>query len=424
MKGEVPLPLWAVSIGAALALGLSFVGLSILWTEPRLQSPSGTIGTAVPRSVSRALTALEWPVRTLGLVAFLTVWAAALIGPFNADQNLAPYAIYIGLWTGGMILSGLVGNFWGIISPFETVGRLFRGPSNERLEGSLGLWPAAGLLAMFGWLELAHPTPADPRTLGIAIAGYVGLMVLGSTWWGLAWIRSAEAFGAFFRLVAGMAPFYRDEVGQLRVRPPFVGLGGLAPVPGTAAMVIVALGATTFDGLTRSSLWGGIVANRTGWALAAYATLGLVATTVFFGGLWIVAMKRAARITGRPWTLLAEAFAHSLIPIALGYVIAHYFSFVVFEGQRLVALTSDPFGLGWDLFGTAEQVVNYEAVSPVVVGVVQTAAIVMGHLAGVVLSHDRAVAMFSPPIAVRSQRALLDVMVVYTVVGLLLLLGE
>lgn len=425
VRGEVPLPLWAVAVGAAAALILSFVALARLWKEPRFEGAAGSRGIALGSGTSRLADVGEWPVRVFGVAVFLVVWAAALIGPFNADQNLAPYAIYVGLWTAGMIASGLVGDVWHVLSPFETVGRV----ASSDPEGAvdvvdwLGLWPAAGMLLLFMWLELVHPNPADPRTLGIAIGVYVGVMLLGTMWWGRPWIRSAEAFGALFRLLAAMSPLGRDEDGRMRLRPPLAGLGSVHPVQGTAALVIVALGATTFDGVTRTGLWETIVGDRSGWALVPYGTVGMLITIGLVAAVWVHAMRRAARITGHEVGDLAERFAHSLLPIALGYAVAHYFGLLLFQGQRLLALASDPFGYGWNVFGTADWVVNYDLVSPLAIGIVQAAAIVVGHLAGVVLAHDRAVAMFPPGEAARSQRALLDVMVVYTVTGLVLLLG-
>lgn len=97
--------------------------------------------------------------------------------------------------------------------------------------------------------------------------------------------------------------------------------------------------------------------------------------------------------------------------ITLAYAVAHYFSLLVFEGQRLLALASDPVNSGWNLFGTADWTVDYAAVSPTTIAWVQVGAIVVGHLAGVVLAHDRAVALFHGKTATRSQLPLLAAMV-------------
>lgn len=287
----------------------------------------------------------------------------------------------------------------------------------------MGVWPAAGLLLAFAWLELVHPNPADPRTLGRAMAVYVAIMLVGTLWWGLPWLRSAEAFGVVFRIVAAMAPLHRDQEGRLRLRPPLAGLADLRVVPGTAAVILVALGTTTFDGIARQPLWEELTGQRTGWAVVPYATVGLLLTVAGVACLYLWAMGEAARRTGRRTGELVDAFAHSLVPIALAYAVAHYFSLLVFEGQRSAVLASDPFERGWNLFGTASLEVDYLAVSTTTIAWVQAGAIVVGHLAGVLLAHDRAVAMFAGRQATSSQYALLVAMVAYTVGGLVLLLG-
>ncbi|HVM03119.1 MAG TPA: hypothetical protein VM263_10655, partial [Acidimicrobiales bacterium] len=116
-------------------------------------------------------------------------------------------------------------------------------------------------------------------------------------------------------------------------------------------------------------------------------------------------------------------FVPSLVPILLAYTIAHYFSLLVFEGQGALALASDPFGSGWDLFGTADWRIDFTAVTVATIAYVQAGAIVVGHVAGVVAAHDRAVELLPVRQAVRSQYPVLAAMVAYTVAGLTLLLG-
>ncbi|HEX2029731.1 MAG TPA: hypothetical protein VHF25_17260 [Nitriliruptorales bacterium] len=424
VRGDLPLPLSVVVYGAVGVLLASFMLLVRLWPAARLEGDRGD--PALSMGLSRLVGGLVWPGRLLGLLAFGVVLAAGLAGPLDSQANLAPFAIYVALWVGGMMVSGLVGDVWAGLNPFEAVAAGVRRLNGERGPGWLeraGQWPAVALLAAFVWLELVHPDPADPRSLAVAVAVYAGLIVLGAVWWGPRWVRAADAFGALFRLLAAMAPLHRGQDGRLRLRPPLVGLARLRPSRATAALVLVALGSTTFDGLTRTDLWTPISGGRTGLAAVAIGTLGLAATIAVVAGLYVWAMREAARTSRRTTGELVDRFAHSLVPIALGYAIAHYFSLLVFEGQRVVALASDPLGRGWDLFGTAGWSVDYTAVSTTTIAAVQVAAIVGGHVAGVVLAHDRAVALFPPEQAARSQHALLAAMVAYTVGGLLLLLG-
>ena len=138
---------------------------------------------------------------------------------------------------------------------------------------------------------------------------------------------------------------------------------------------------------------------------------------------YVIAMRVAAGVVGGHWHPLATRFAHSLVPIVLAYVVAHYFSFLVLEGQLGLVRLSDPFGVGWDLFGTDDWILNLALVSPTTIWYVQVAAIVIGHVGGVVLAHDRAIAMFDREDAVRTQYALLAVMILFTASGLLILSG-
>lgn len=116
-------------------------------------------------------------------------------------------------------------------------------------------------------------------------------------------------------------------------------------------------------------------------------------------------------------------FVHSLVPIALAYVVAHYFSLLVFQGQAAIALVSDPLGRGWDLFGTARRSIDYAVVSTATIAWVQAAGIVAGHVSGVFMAHHRALARLPAGAATRSQYPLLGAMVLYSVGGLALLLG-
>ncbi|MDQ3931358.1 MAG: fenitrothion hydrolase, partial [Actinomycetota bacterium] len=423
VRGDLPLPLWLVAYGAAAVLVVSFVALGVLWPKPRLED--GVEGLLLPQLLDRSSQAVGWVLRVVGLGVFAVVWGAALFGPLSVPQNLAPYAVFIVFWSGGLIVSGLLGDLWSVASPFETIALLGR---NEMQETSpvlerLGVWPAAVLLLAFAWFELVHPAPAEPGTLGIAIAVYVAIMTIGAAWFGRAWIRGAEAFGVTFRIVAAMAPLHRDEQGRLRLRPPLSGLADLPVVPGTAAVVLVALGSTTFDGVTRLPAWESLIGGRAGWAAAPLGTLGLVLTVAAVSGIYWWAMREAAVRTGAATLDLLNGFIHSLVPIALAYAIAHYFSLLVFEGQRFLALASDPFGRGWDLFGTSDWSIDYNALSVGAIAWVQAGAIVLGHVAGVTLAHDRAVARFSGKLAMRSQYALVAAMVLYTIGGLVLLLG-
>jgi hypothetical protein len=409
--------------GAAGALVVSFAALTVFWPEPRLEGavPAAAGGHA-PGSAGRPGPA-GIVLRVLGVAAFLVVLGAATFGDDLVSRNLAPVAVYVAFWVGLTIVCALVADVWNAgLNPYLTLAAPLS-PLDDR-PYRLGHWPAAAGLLAFVWLELVHPSRAEPRVIAALVVAYTAVVLAGAARWGRPWLREGEAFAAWFGLLGHIAPIGRDEdTGRLRLRPPLLGLARTVPRPGTVALVVVALGSTGFDGLTRSSWWSDLVGARSATEAIPLATVGLLGAIGFVALVYLGAMRVASAMTGRPTAVLADAFVHSLVPIALAYAVAHYFSLLVLEGQAILALVSDPFNRGWDLFGTVDRSIDYTVVSPNTIAYVQVAAIVTGHVAGVVLAHDRALALFPKAVATRSQYPLLVAMVAFTVGGLALLLG-
>ena len=142
------------------------------------------------------------------------------------------------------------------------------------------------------------------------------------------------------------------------------------------------------------------------------------------GGLYWLGVRGMSAVSARrePRTL-ARAFAHTLAPIAFGYLLAHYFSLLITQGQATAFLVSDPLGTGANLFGTAGSRIDYGIVSAAVIWYVQVAALVFGHVGGLALAHDRALVVYAGDrrAAAESQRWMLVVMVTFTCLGLWLL---
>ena len=196
--------------------------------------------------------------------------------------------------------------------------------------------------------------------------------------------------------------------------------------PGLVAFVAIMIGTVTFDGLSNTPWWDSVSFTLVGTAQRAiwFRTLGLLAAVAVIGAAYLAASWWAARIARDPdldALGVARSFAHTLVPIALAYAVAHYFTLILFEGQLIVPALSDPLGLGWNLFHTIDFKPNYTWLAPRIVWYVQVAAIVGGHLVGVVLAHDRALAVFPSDRAVRTQYAMLALMVALTTLGLTIL---
>jgi hypothetical protein len=435
---DLPVPETYFFWTAAIVLVVSFVLLGALWRRPLLASHAD--GRAFPRALGALV--LSKPLRILLQVVSVALLAltlaTALFGTETELLNFAPTFVYVIFWLGIPLLSVLFGNVWSVLSPWRAIADgavwvLEWGGREARpvLEwtGRWGRYPASGALFAFVALELAHPRPAYPRTLAIAVALYTYWALAGMAVYGReAWTRGGEGFAVAFGLLARIAPFaVRD--GSVVVRWPFTGLAGSDRTKGTLVLVAVMLGSTSFDGFSRTTTWQDMLANvRADVAGSSQRVADLVTTLVNMAGLalfvgavvvtYLAAMAAARALVRAPRSLVPD-FVLPLVPIAAAYLVAHYFSLFVIQGQFIVTIASDPFGKGWDLFGTRDFAPNLAVLSPTTVWYVQVASLVVGHVAGLAIAHDRSVALFEDRRdALRSQYPMLALMVLYTVGGL------
>jgi hypothetical protein len=438
---DLPVPLWLFYYGAALVLILSFVALWALWKQPLLARASA--GRRLPARLETFLRSrgLRIVAGSVSFALLVLVTVAAAIGDTSPNENLAPRFVFVAFWLGLPALSVLFGNVWTVLSPWRAAADAAAWASERTrvhwdppfsYPARIGRWPAAVLLFAFAALELAYWDPADPRALVLAILLYSVITWLGMLAYGRRpWIENGEAFAVYFGLLARIAPFGEHD-GRLVVRWPFTGLARLDPRPGTLAFVAVMLASVAFDGFSQTEVWVDFRANLLRPVIQRspdladvlgmlLATAGLLLMVAFVALAYILAMKAAAYAVHHDGDL-TDAFLGSLVPIALAYVVAHYFSFFVREMQYLAPLASDPFGFDWDLFGTADVRPSLSVLAPKTIWYTQVAALVIGHVAGLVLAHDKAVELFaSPRKAAISQYAMLALMVVYTLTGLWLL---
>ena len=424
---DLPVPLWQLAWAASFAVAVSFVALGTFWDRPRLRAAAS--GLTLPGPFQTACRVQATVVRTLGLLALALLLYAGLAGNTNPSVNITPVALYIIFWVGLQVVSVLVGDVWLHLSPFSTLAdgssrmwaRLRDRTPADYERGAGNQWWAVASIFGFVWLELAFHDSTNIRVLGYCLLAYTAAMLAGAAVFGRGWLHDAEGFGVLFTMLSAMAPLHRQG-GALRLRAPLAGLATLPIRRGSAAFILVVLGSTTFDGFTRSSVWLDVAAQRTGWELTAVNTVGLVFVIFAVFVLYRAAIAAMAAVTGDTEGVLADAFAPSLLPIAAAYTVAHYFSYLLLEGQQVIAHISDPFGRGRDLFGTATHRVDYTAISTGTIAWTQTAAIAAGHVLAVAVAHDRAVERWPRRLAMRSQYPMLAVMICYTVIGLLLLL--
>jgi hypothetical protein len=440
---DLPIPLWLFYYGGAVVLVLSFVALGVLWRRPLLEGAEE--GRPFPKGLQRILlsAALRVVVSGASLGLLILLFLAALVGEPSAGQNLAPTFVFVIFWVGLVLTVVVVGNIWPILNPWRAGADLvawfwreagWSWSSGFTYPERLGWWPAAALLFAFTALELAYTEPANPRALALAIFLYswvtwVGMAVFGRE----VWLRNGEAFNVYFHLLGRIAVFGRRRSdGQLVLRPPLSGLTVPDFPRGALAFVSVMLGSVAFDGFSRTSRWiewrfrieEPYVLNNPDLAdllVTGFNLAGLIVFVLLVAAAYLAAVQ-VAKAVAEARVRLAIAFVGSLVPIACAYALAHYFSLLLIQGQVGITLMSDPFGFGWDLFGTADYQADPTVISPNTVWYFQVAVLVTGHVAGLVLAHDRAVALYdSARTAIRTQYAMLALMVVYTVGGLWLL---
>jgi hypothetical protein len=426
-RANLPIPEWLFGWAAAMVLLVSFVALALLWPEPKLANDRWR---PLPGALGRILGSrmLEAACGLAGVVLLVLVVVAGLAGTQSPLDNFAPTFVFITFWVGLAFASALFGNLFAAFSPWRALGRatgwaLRRAPSHRPYPERLGRWPAAVGVFAFTWIELASEWGEDPRVLAFAVLGYTAIAFAGQAVFGVeTWTRRGEAFAVYFDLFARIAPFERRD-GVVGVRPPLAGLPQLDPAPGTVALVLVMIGTVTFDGLSQGQLWTDITGEAALDAPRLVATIGLLAGVALVSGFYALGVAGARSVGGELSAAeLRRAFVHSLVPIALVYVAAHYLTFLLFEGQSIAYLASDPLGEGWDLFGTASAAIDYGALSQNQAWYLQVGFVVLGHVAALVLAHDRALTLYpGSRLAVRSQYWMLAVMVGFTTLALWLL---
>ncbi len=432
---DLPVPRFVFFYGAAGVLVVSFAALAFLWRKPVLAARRD--GRPLPAGLQRVLLSrgLRVAVGALMVALLVFLWLGALVGKNSSGVNLTPTFVYVYFWIAMPLISALFGNVWSVLSPWkaaaEGVGWLAgrRAPPFVYPE-RLGRWPAAVMLLSFAAMELTYPDPSDPHALALAIAIYSVITWGGAIAFGSEqWFRYGDGFSNYFGMLSRISPFARRDDGQLVIRWPLTGLSITDATPGTIAFVAVMLGTTFFDGFSRTSIWQNRyyqvqvdlldrpnLADLLGQLMSVG---GMLACVAFVGLAFRLAVAGTESIANR--RPLSPDFIDSLVPIALVYVIAHYFSLLYFQGLVGWKLVSDPWGRGWDLFGSHDfdPTKYFKHLTPHDIWYVQVAALVIGHVAGLAVAHDRAVGLFKTPrMALWTQYPMLVLMVLFTVGGL------
>jgi hypothetical protein len=442
VRSDLPIPEWLFGWAAAMVLVVSFVALAILWPDPRLQDEGWR---PLPRGVGRWLTSRPVEILCGAIGVFLVglVVYSGLRGTQTATANFATTFIYVIFWLGLVPASVLLGDVFKAFNPWRAIGRAVawlariagRGelPAPLAYPRWLGRWPAAAGIFAFAALELVASNGDKPENIAIATLIYSALTFIAMALYGIeAWIERGEAFSVYFNLFSRLSPIETRD-GVVGYRKPLSGLPALEALPGTVPLLAVIIGSVTFDGAAEAPLWTGIAPDISSFfqdlgltpqtALELTFLIGLVASILLVYGFYRLGVIGARSVGGGFTTgRLAGAFIHSIVPIALAYVAAHYLTLLLIQGQAISFLASDPLGDGADLFGTANTQIDYGVIGATATWYWQVGFVVVGHVIALTLAHDRALAIYdNARLAVRSQYWMLAIMVGFTSLALWLL---
>jgi hypothetical protein len=464
---DLPLPLWLYLYGAAAAVLVSFVPISLFagWSRsvdddayPRLDLLRIGLLRVVLTSQGFLL-----GLRLLSVALFLLVILSGLLGEQAESYNFAPTFVWIVWWVGLSFFTAFVGNLWPLVNPWkilfgwaDALSRRLLGVGLELREPypeGWGVWPAVAHYAAFIWVELVFYGSSVPLsiallTLSYSVVTWIGMAVFGEE----VWLRRGEAFSVFFGILGRFAPTEvrvnareacrecaacgggkegcvncyecfaraRPEDRELDLRPPAVGLAHTEPPPrGGMIFVVLMLAGVAYDGLLATPLWLEIVRLT-----SLTQTLGLFTMSLAFLAVYLLFVK-LSQLSGGGGVrlgLLAVGYVYSLVPIAIAYQVAHYYTYLLIQGQGIIGHLSDPFGWGWNVFGTAGYEIEPGIVDAAFVWYSQVALIVAGHVVAVYLAHLISLRFFgSPGKAIRSQFPMLALMILYTISSLWIL---
>ena len=436
-SSDLPVPYAYSVIGAAWALTFTFALVAFAWRRPRFDplKPGHPLPSAVTAVVDSRLT--RGVAATAALLFAVWVVLAGLWGP-QTQANALLGVFYVLLWVGLAAVSLLFGPVWRVISPVRTVYVLLQRITPQSLSRARlsypegwGYRPAAVGLFAFVWMELASPNPASLPWVKSWLLIYI-VVLLGGAWLcGQRWFARVDPFGVYSMVVSRLSPFRRNpETRRIAIGNPFDHLLSLPIRPGVVALLAVLLGSTAFDSFSSSVTWRNFADGLAkaihvvpvAVSLSALRTIGLLVFAAVVATTFSLAARATGGIDREQRRALPGQMAHSLIPIVVGYIFAHYLSYLVERGQQAVFALADPLGRGWNLLGLAHLHVTYLlSMHPTVLAVTKVSCVVTGHIVAVIAAHDKALRLLPSGHQLTGQLTMMLVMVSYTFTGLYLL---
>ena len=436
---DLPIPLLYFIIGAVVAVGLSFLLVGVFVTSEastrnfrsEISLPEWLIGNIGTRC-------LNWIVKCFSVFLLALILLTTLIGSNKPIYNFSPTFIWIIWWVGLGFVSAVFGNVWPFINPWkvtfelaETISKLFRREREIKplltYPSDLQGWPAVILFAVFAWIENVYWGAAIPRHLAVLVIIYSLVQWTGMLCFGKQiWLINGDPFTQIFRFFSKLSIFeITDSNSKVFIRPPGWGFLSSSKLQvSTMIFVLILLSTVTFDGIKETSFWNDIHSRFHVLSYTQIDTLGLIIVPAIFISIYFLFCLSIRYFSRENLNLITIgiSFAFSLLPIALAYHFAHYLSLLLIYGQAIIPLLSDPFGIGWNLFGSVDYQIKLNAINAKAAWFFSVSVIVIGHVLAVYLSHVVALKTFKyHDNAIRSQYPMLLLMLIYTAISLWIL---
>ncbi|WP_169816851.1 hypothetical protein [Kangiella sediminilitoris] len=430
---------------AAVVVFVSFViaALFIRQSARTKLSPRTELKWLLPRgSLSRKIT--KYILQLMGVFLFAVTLITAYFGKNNTFENFSPTFVWVIWWVGLTFIVALVANLWPALNPWRTLAlwsHFFDKDTRRPYPKQLGAWPVVIAFIIFAWLELIAQGPETPQVLFWLILMYSFYSWLGMAIFGVGnWLRHGDLFTHFYKLF-GRFSLLNTESNKVQLRLPGAGLTHDKPLHlSETCFVVLLLSTVSFDGILETPLWKDLLnfiaenqllrpllieLQASGIDIImlvkslALLTLPCVLLGVFLLFCFISVKAGGERM---PLSIAAGHYVLSLVPIALAYHIAHYIFYLMIAGQQIIPLISDPFGYGWDIFGTANYAMDIGVINAKTVWFISIYAIIIGHVIAVVLAHYSAIKIYqNHKQTLMSQIPMLFLMIGYTMLSLWIL---
>ena len=437
---DLPIPLYLYVLGGGLTVAISifFISFILKKIDSSFEYSEIHVSTYFSTKLSFLFVTL---VRVLSILVFIICIFSGFYGDQQPSNNIFPTFFWIIWWVGIAYISALIFNIHNIVNPWNNIYLIYENSAilftkskvNPWFEypKSWGWWPAAIFMWILAWIELVYPYAALPSALSRILIVYsiitiIGMLAFGRT----VWLKYGEIFNVVFDLFNRFSSVvFLPDRKTIVLRFFGMGLKDNREVRMSLVMTHLSiLSVIAFDGFSATPIWGELLVNvyplvegLGSNAVLVIKSLLLGTFPLFFLLVYMIVMFCIHTITGKTTTIseLAKTFILSLVPISIAYHLAHYLGFLLIQGQMIIPLISDPAGLGWDIFGTANYKPNIGIIDARFAWYASIVFIVIGHISAAYLSHVAAAQKFKDyKIALLSQYPMMVLMVLYTMLSL------